>query len=110
MFVTEEVWKCLKASYGGGPEFKRRYPEIYPVTVNLVYLTKDGKFEVKYKTAKRYVSVTSILGSIIGVTNNSFFYKRNLGDDVWTKISPDRTVAENDLYNQAFICVVDPAI
>lgn len=42
--VTEPIWNCLKKVYGGGPEFKRRYPEIFPVVINKVYLNSHGEF------------------------------------------------------------------
>jgi hypothetical protein len=33
-------------------------------------------------------------------------YKKNLGDNVWLKLDLKKTVGENDICTQGFVCVV----
>lgn len=56
------------------------------------------------------MGVGCTLSALVGkLSADLVLYKRNLGEEAWTRVFEDRTIAESDIYNQAFVCVVDQA-
>lgn len=48
--MPQHLWEDLVSVYGGGPEVKRKYPEIYTLKVVKVKVDANGYFIPGFKT------------------------------------------------------------
>ena len=61
--LPEGLWEMFKSVYGGGPEIRRVFPELYPMIVYRVFL--DGSCDFKSELRRKMHSETAPIEKVL---------------------------------------------